>query len=36
MNIKSTVGNTCLWCIVVAMAALTFLMVTWTAILVSS
>jgi hypothetical protein len=35
MSLKSVVGNTCVWCVAAAMAALTLLAVTWTVILVS-
>ena len=36
MNIKTVVGNTCIWCVAATMAALTLLAVTWTVTLVSN
>lgn len=35
-GLKSVVGKTCILCVAAAMAALTFLAVTWTVILVSN
>ena len=36
MGLKSVVGKTCILCVATAMAAMTFLAVTWTVILVSN
>ena len=36
MGLKSVVGKTCILCVAAVMAALTFLAVTWTVILVSN
>jgi hypothetical protein len=36
MNIRSVVSDTCVWCVAIVVAALSLLMATWTAILVSS
>jgi uncharacterized membrane protein len=36
MSLKSVVGNTCVWCMAVAVAALSLLMVTWVVILASN
>jgi hypothetical protein len=36
MGLKSVVGKTCVLCVAASMAALTFLAVTWTVILISN
>jgi hypothetical protein len=36
MTLKSVVGNTCVWCFAVAIAALSLLMVAWVVILASN
>jgi ribosomal protein L30/L7E len=36
MSLKSTVCETCCWCVVTAIIALTLLAVTWTVILASN
>jgi len=36
MSLKSVEENACVWCVATAMAALAFLAVTWTVILVSN
>jgi hypothetical protein len=35
MNIKSAVGKTCVWCVAVAVAALTLLTVIWTVMIMN-
>jgi len=36
MSLKSVVGNTCTWCALAAMGALTLLTLTWSVILISN
>jgi hypothetical protein len=35
MSIKSAVGKTCVWCVAVAVAALTLLTVIWTVMIMN-